>query len=115
MDIVEEYWKKVDLLLAEQKHSLIWLCDTAEIDYQKVRTWRYKNTIPNPEALVAISDTLKVSIDFLLRNAFTQPSDFTDREFAIISILRKDERFNKIVSRCLQDERFLDSLGYLCT
>lgn len=114
MDIVEEYWKKVDLLLAEQKHSLVWLCDTAEIDYQKVRTWRYKNTIPNPEALVSISDTLKVSIDFLLRNAFTQSSDFTDRELEIISILRKDEKFNKIVSKCLQDERFLDSLSYLC-
>lgn len=108
-NIIKEYWMRVDQELGTKNMTVAELARRTGIKYDSFKTWRTRTQIPNPEALVQISNILGVSIDYLFKGEL-------DTEFGREATLAvtSNEKIQSIVRRCLVNPALLEGL-YLIT
>lgn len=108
-NIIKDFWMRVDQELETKNMTVAELARRTGIKYDSFKTWRTRTQIPNPEALVQISNVLGVSIDYLFKGEL----DIEYGREAMLAVT-SNEKIQSIVRRCQMNPALLEGL-YLIT
>lgn len=105
-EIITNYWERIDEVLKKKELSLTLLATNIGIKKDTIFTWRNRCQIPNPAAMISISNELGVSIDYLLKGN-------DEEEIPEVIAVKTNSTIRALVKKCMEDPRLISALELL--
>ncbi len=101
MNVIEQYWARVDDMLHKFNMSVAQLSRETNIPYESFKAWRSRKRIPDPESLIKISNQLEVTIDYLLTGTSIE------NEIPEFRAVLDNPSLRKMVRKCVDNPRLI--------